>query len=243
MALIGCIAVLAGILTYFSIIFAFHRFTYKTWMFDAVIAAGMLLAALSWLQRGGTWLAWAAIALGVVWFIVSRVELSFRQPGQQKLRVGDPLPAMSLLKTDGMPFTERDLIASAPALLTLYRGWWCPTSKAQLNGILENYEDFRKRGVSVYAASVDEPDQAQAIQEYVGDRITILCSASEALLETIGVIDRRGAPWYDRMLYGAPKQCIAMPTTLAIDKDGKLLLVYRAARLDDRPRADAVLAI
>ena len=242
MAIIGCFFVLAGLLSYLCMLFVFHRFTYQTWIFDVVVGAGMVMEALSWFQRGGNWLSWGTILLGVIWFLVSRAELRIVGSKELNLREGDKVPAMAFLKTNGVQFTEQDLIANAPALLTLYRGWWCPTNKTQLNEVLENYENLRKRGVSIYAASVDEPAMAESIQEYVGDHITILCSASEAVLGKIGVIDKRGAPWYDRLIFGAPKRPIAMPSTLVIDKDGKIIFVSRSTRVDDRPRADAILA-
>ncbi len=242
MALIGGLLVPAAILTYFIRVFVFLRFSYKTWIFDAVVVLGMAIAALAWIQQGGSGLTWGAMLLGLVWFAVSRLELTVRGSKQLKLRVGDPVPAMSLWKTNGASFTEQDLIAGAPALLTFYRGWWCPTSKAQLTEFHQYYDSLRQRGLSIYAASVDEPEAADPIQQSVGDQITILCSTSEALLEEIGIRDRRGAAWYDRLFYGAPERPIAMPATLVIDKGGRISFVARSTRLDERPPAEAVLA-
>ena len=122
-----------------------------------------------------------------------------------------------------------DLVANAPVLLTMYRGWWCPTNKTQLNEIMENFERLRERGGSIYAASVDEPASAQALQAYVGNKITILCNTSEALLKKIGVFDRRGAPWYDQIILRAPEQPIAMLAALVINTDGKITYTARSA--------------
>jgi peroxiredoxin len=242
MTITGFFLVLAGVLSYFFMLFVLHSFTYKTWIFDVVIGAGMVMGALSWFQRGDNWLSSGTILLGVIWFLVSRTELRIIGSKDLNLRVGNEVPAMTLLKTDGTQFTEQDLIANAPALLALYRGWWCPSSKVQLDEINEYYERLHKKGVSIYAASVDEPAEAAPIQEHVGNRITILCSVSEAVLERIGVLDKKGAPWYDRIILGAPKRPIAMPTTLIINKDGKIIFVYRSSRVDERPGADEILA-
>ena len=45
-----------------------------------------------------------------------------------RVHVGDPMPAFTALDIAGRTMTERDLVSSAPALLVLYRGWWCPSS-------------------------------------------------------------------------------------------------------------------
>jgi peroxiredoxin len=242
MAIIGLVLVLGAIVSYLTMIFVLHRFTYKTWIFDTAVGAGMVLGAASWFQGGGDWLSWSVVALGIVWFLVSRIELRLVGSHELTLHVGDRVPAMAFLKTDGTRVTEQDLIANAPALLALYRGWWCPSSRAQLNVIMEQYESLSKRGVSLYAASVDEPEAAAPIQAYVGDRITILCSVSEEVLNRMGVLDERGAPWYDRIRFGAAERPIAMPATLVMDKDGSIIFAARAARVDEGLRVDGVFA-
>ena len=151
MTVIGFIIILGVIFSYFTMMFVFHRFTYKTWIFDALIGVGMVMVITSWFQEGGNWLLWIAIAHGVIWFLVSRAELRIVGSNKLNLSVGDNLPAMTFFKTDGTAYTEQDLIANAPALLALYRGWWCPLSKLQLDEIIGNYDLLKQKGVSIYA--------------------------------------------------------------------------------------------
>ncbi len=236
---LGLVFVLAGVLFYFMLIFVLHRFTYRTWMYDAMVFTGMVLAIIGWIIGDSSTLALTAIILGVVWFPVSRHELKLTGSQQLKLRKGDRVPAFTLLTTDGRQFTEQDLIAQAPALLELYRGWWCPSSKSQLDELYRDYESLSQAGLTLFAASVDEPTEAAPLQQRVGDKITILCGVSESLLDDVGVRDQRGAPWYDRILYGAPRQDISMPAALVIDKSGKIIFAYRSTQLDKRvPLAD-----
>jgi hypothetical protein len=97
-------------------------------------------------------------------------------------------------------------------------------------------------GPDTFAASVDAPEQAVGIQEHVGDGITIMCSFPVAVLDAMGARDRRGAPWYDRLLFRAPRGEIAMPTALVVDAAGLIVYAYRARRVDDRARPDDILA-
>ena len=242
MNILGLLLVLGAIVSYLTMIFGLHRFTYKTWVFDLTVGAGMVIGALSWLQEGGSWLLWSTITLGITWFLVSRLELRIVGSRALNLHAGDRLPAMTFLKTDGTLMTEQDLITNAPALLALYRGWWCPSSRVQLNAIMEHYDLLHTRGVSIYAASVDDPETATAIQEHVGSNITVLCSVSEEMLKQIGVVDRRGAPWYDRLLFGAVEQPIAMPATLVINTDGTIMFAFRSRRVDERPLVEEILS-
>lgn len=242
MTIVGLVIILGVFMAYLAMLFVFHRFTYKTWIFDVAVGTGMVMSAWSWFQEGGSWLSGSTLALGAMWFLVSRTELRLVGSKELYLRVGDKLPAMTFLKTDGTQFTEHDLTANGPALLTLYRGWWCPSSKVQLDEIIGKYRDLKKKGVSVFAASVDEPNEAAPIQEHVGNDIIILCSVPEEILSRYGVLDTKGAPWYDRIILGAPKRPIAMPATLVINKDGIILFASRSTRVDDGPRVDDILA-
>lgn len=242
MTIAGFIVVLGVLISYLTMLFVLHRFTYKTWIFDVAAVAGTIMGAAGWLRSGGSWLSWITMILGIIWFLVLKNELRILGSKELNIRVGDKVPTMTFLKTDGTPITEQDLIANAPALLALYRGWWCPSSKVQLNEIMANYENLNKKGVHIYAASVDEPEAAAPIQEHVGNKITILCDISEEVLKKIGVLDTKGAPWYDRIIFGAPKQPIAMPTTLIINKEGRIIFIARSTQVDDRPRANEILA-
>src|SRR5215831_19016688 len=151
MNIVGLVLVLGALVSYLTMIFGLHLFTYKTWMFDVPVGAGMVIGAVSWFQEGGSWIVWSTITLGIIWFLVSRLELRIVGSRALNLRVGDRVPAMTFLKTDGTQINEKELISNAPALLALYRGWWCPSSKLQLNAILEHYDLLHMRGVSIYA--------------------------------------------------------------------------------------------
>jgi hypothetical protein len=89
---------------------------------------------------------------------------------------------------------------------------------------------------------VDPREMAVGMQEYVGDTITIVCSFPVAVLEAIGARDRRGAPWYDRLLLHAPKGDIAMPTSLVVDASGRIVYAFRASRVDEHARPRDILA-
>jgi peroxiredoxin len=182
------------------------------------------------------------VAVGGVWFPLVRRELRIRGSEELLVRKGDQFPAMDVVTTQGEHVTDRDLAATAPVLFVLYRGWWCPSHKVQLDEMVAAYERLSNAGLSVFAASVDTPDEAQPIQQHVGDKITILCNVPESLLNELGTRDTRGAPWYDRLIFGARKQDIAMPTGFVIDASGTVVYSYRATTVDDRPDPDRILA-
>ena len=242
MEVVGLLLVAVAVVAYLAFVFALHRFTYRTWAFHALAGAGMALAVAGWALGGSRTVALAAILLGVAWFLVARHELKLVGSERLKVRVGDPVPAFTLSRVDGRLFTDHDLLASAPAFLGLYRGWWCPSSKAQMDGLLRDIGRLSDAGLTIFSASVDGPAEAAPMQQHVGDKITILCNLSESFLDDVGVRDQRGAPWYDRILYGAPRRDISMPAALVVGRDGRIVLARRSTRLDDPVPAADVLA-
>lgn len=122
------------------------------------------------------------------------------------------------------------------------RGWWCPSTRALLDELHRDHDRLRLAGLTTFAASVDPPSHATGLQEHVGEGITIVCSFPVAVLDTIGARDRRGAPWYDRLLFRAPPGAIAMPAWLVVDASRRILYAFRARRVDDRARPADILA-
>jgi peroxiredoxin len=243
MAIFGVSLVALGYISYLAMLFLFRRFTYRTWLFHAVVLAGIAMAVVGLAGGESAPPAWIAIGLGLVWFPLTRRELTLVGSERLNLRPGDRLPTFTALRSDGTPITDQDVVAQAPAVLALYRGWWCPSTRAQLDELLQDHNQMASAGLTTFAASVDPPEKAAGMQEHVGDRITIISGFPVAVLDAMGARDRRGAPWYDRLLLRAPRGDIAMPATLVVDASGRVVYAFRARRVDDRPRPSDILAV
>jgi peroxiredoxin len=242
MAVLGMSVVVLGYVAYVAMLFALRRFTYRTWLFHAVILLGIVLALVGLAIGDAPLPAWIAIGLGLAWFPLTRRELTIVGSTRLTLETGDRLPRFAALCPDGTPFTDQDVVARAPALLMLYRGWWCPSTRAMFDELHQDHELLARAGVTTFAASVDPPAQAAGMQEHVGDGITIVCSLPVAVLDSIGARDRRGAPWYDRLIFRAPRGDIAMPAALVVDTSGRIAYAFRARRVDEHARPRDILA-
>jgi len=229
MAVLGMSVVVLGYAGYLTMLFVLRRFTYRTWVFDAVILLGIVLAVVGLAVGDAGLPAWIGTGLGLAWFPLTRRELTIVGSARLTLQAGDRLPHFAALRSDGTPFTDQDLVVRAPALLVLYRGWWCPSTRAVLDELHRDLDRLTAAGLTLYAASVDPPALAAGMQEHVGDGITIVCSFPVAVLEAIGARDRRGAPWYDRLLFRAPRGDIATPAALVVDASGRITYAFSGA--------------
>jgi|GEM_PF-1477330 len=238
---LGLVLVLAALLSYLGMLFVAHRFTYKTWTFDGLAGVGIALAIAGWIAGEAPTVPIVTLVLGISWFVISRRELRLSGSNELLAHVGKPLPEFAASTVTGKPVTGQDLLAAAPTLLVLYRGWWCPSSKAQLGELIAAHEELAEAGLTIFAGSVDSPAESAPMQEYVGDSITILCNVPESFLDEVGVRDSRGAPWYDRALFGAAERAIAMPTALVVERSGRVVFAYRAKSVDDRAAPALIL--
>jgi peroxiredoxin len=239
---LGLLLVVGAVVAYLLLLFVVHGFTYRTWRFHVTVIAGVTLAVAGWLAGGSGPVALLAIVAGVTWFVVTWRELRLVGSTGLAVRPGDAVPRFAATTVEGAPFTDGDLVSDAPALLVLYRGWWCPSSRAQLDEIVRRRGELTAAGVSVFAGSVDSPAEAAPMQDHLGPGITVLCDVPTSLLDAIGIRDTRGAPWYDRLIFGAACRDISMPDSLLVDGSGRIRYVHRSSTVDDRPLTSDVLA-
>ena len=236
---IGVAITVVAVVGYFGMLAA-HRFTYETWAFDVPVVFGTVVAiAGGMMEASWTPAVWAPVAAGA-WFWVSRAELIIPSAPSEHPNVGDAVPAFEVATIDGGRFTQDDLVDAAPAVLALFRGWWCPASKLQVEGLIEDLSRLDGQGLSVFALSVDSPEDSAWLVEYVGSTVTVLCGANEDVLDAFGSRDDRGVRWYTQRLDGEPAHDIARPSTFVVDGTGTITFVHRSTRVDERSGLAAI---
>lgn len=241
MTVAGLLLVIATVVVYLVLAFVVHR-TYPTWWFDVGVGAGVAMGLTGWVLDRSPWLTGLVVVLGGAWFVLSRRELGLTGPPGLSVAVGDSLPPFHVTTTSGAAFTEHDLAAAGPALLVLYRGWWCPYCTTQLDELHREQQVFTEAGMQVFAVSVDRPEETAALQRRFGETVTFLSDPDGAMLDSVGVRDPDGAAWYDRVVYGVPKGDISLPAVLVVGHDGRICYTYRSPRIDIRANPEDILA-
>ncbi|MGI3183867.1 redoxin domain-containing protein [Nioella aestuarii] len=83
-------------------------------------------------------------------------------------RTGDIIPDFKFNTLDGEGWHSRGRISGYFALLTIYRGKWCPYCKAQLQALDALHASFLDVGVSPVAVSADTRARAETSQRDYG---------------------------------------------------------------------------
>jgi len=83
------------------------------------------------------------------------------QRGKQR---GDVAPDFALAGPDGNLVALSEVLRRGPAVLSFYRGEWCPFCKAELNALLSAQPEMARMGATLLLISPEPPSQ-----ELVGD--------------------------------------------------------------------------
>ena len=155
---------------------------------------------------------------------------------QQPAAAVDALaPDFAGLDADGKEFRLSDLRGS-PVLLKFYRGYWCPYCVAELAQLNEFAKDFAALGVKLVAVSSDGPDELRPFKRKHNWDITLLADPALAIHRLYNVQQRNFTP------RRGPFRELAIPTTILIDRDRRVLWLDQAVDFRVRPQAAMVLA-
>ena len=97
---------------------------------------------------------------------------------------------------------------------------WCPPCRRELAQFQDRLDDFRRLGVQILAVSVDEPGNSDAVRDFADELgleyDVLLADATTA--EAYTVLNER---LFDR------RRALAIPTSLLVDQEGRIIKVYR----------------
>jgi peroxiredoxin len=149
--------------------------------------------------------------------------------------VGSVAPDFTAIDAGGRQFRLSDL-RSRPVLLKFYRGFWCPYCVAELEQLNRYAAEFEKLGVSLIAVSSDRADELEPFARKHNWGIRLLADPELAIHRLYNVQSRKFTP------KRGPFRDLAIPTTILLDKDGRVLWLEQTGNFRVRPQADMVLA-
>jgi len=120
-------------------------------------------------------------------FHKSTQELVATSQHENALKVGDKAPDFTLNDQDGNAVALKDLLADGPAVLTFYRGVWCPYCNIELKALEGVAEDIKSRGASLVAISMQGAEDSRKSQSDNSLSYPILTDQNGELSEKLGI--------------------------------------------------------
>jgi peroxiredoxin len=202
-----------------------------------MVLAVLLAGAGVLLQPGIAGYALGAIAVvpALLFLLATSTSGLPRQTLAVAVAVGQPAPDFSLTDADGLPFRLSEL-RGMPVLLKFYRGYWCPYCVGELAQLDRHAEDFATLGIRLVSVSSDRVDELAPFRRKHDWAIRLLADPELIVHRLYNVQSRKFTP------RRGPFRDLAIPTTILIDRDGRVLWVEQTPDFRVRPQADMVLA-
>lgn len=114
---------------------------------------------------------------------------ALRASGQAEraLKAGQPAPAFSLPDDEGNLVSLADLLARGPAIVTFYRGVWCPYCNADLKALQAALPEIQAAGASLVSISPQTAANSRKAKRDNGLTFPILGDAGNAVAAAYGL--------------------------------------------------------
>ena len=151
------------------------------------------------------------------------------------LKEGDEFPDFQLASADGRFIRRTDLLAHGPAVISFYRGAWCPYCSAELNALAEIAPQIRAAGATLAAITPDAGGTALRTKIDRGLDFEILCDLDNTLALECGLMfpvpDEIRATYMQRnidfvRIYGNDAWMLPTPATYVVRRDGIIAMAY-----------------
>lgn len=168
--------------------------------------------------------------------IPAEIREIMRQAGQEladsgqadhALSAGAQAPRFSLPAATGQTVSLDDLLAEGPAVLTFYRGAWCPYCNIALRSLQQHHDAITARGARLAAVSPQIPDESLTLVEKHDLAFDVLSDIGSDTAKSYGLafdLPDALAAVYDKLGFdlqrvndGHPRT-LPLPATYVIDR-------------------------
>jgi peroxiredoxin len=165
-------------------------------------------------------------------------------------KAGDAWPAAALTDALGRPFDLSALLADRPAIVTFYRGGWCPYCNLELRAWRKALPELDAAGAALVAVSPERPDHSLSTAEKNDLAFPVLSDAGSRLAAALGIrftLSETVRPFYERAGHALPERhgdgdwALPMPATFVVARGGRIEAAF--VEPDYRKRTEPAAAL
>ncbi|WP_338776465.1 peroxiredoxin-like family protein [Metabacillus sp. FJAT-52054] len=177
-------------------------------------------------------------------------ELENSQEGKG-LQVGDQIPDFVLPDANGKEISITDILKKGPAVITFYRGGWCPYCNMELKAYQSILDEIHEAGAELVAISPESPDASLSTKEKNDLSFHVLSDQGNRTAQDFNLVYRM--PEYLIEIYkekgldipghnGDESWSIPVSATFIADQNGNIIYEYTKADYKDRAEPSEILA-
>jgi len=149
----------------------------------------------------------------------------------QALKAGMPAPDFDLPELDGQRIRLSDMLAQGPAVISFYRGAWCPYCNLEMQALQQALPDIKRAGGTLIAIAPELPEHAGEIRDKGNLTFPLLHDWENGVARKYGLVF--SLPESLRSLYqgfaidladsqGNERFELPVPATYIIARDGRI---------------------
>ena len=154
--------------------------------------------------------------------------------GSATPKVGEQFPDFNLKNHLFQARKLTDYIATGPAIITFYRGGWCPYCNLELKAYQAYLSEIKELGASIVAISPELPDASLTTHEKNELKFDVLSDSNSEFAQQLGLafrLDDRLKPIYDD--FGIDLQALngndsllPLPSTFLVNKEATIVSAH-----------------
>jgi peroxiredoxin len=113
--------------------------------------------------------------------------LAQAQTNSTPLKVGDPIPDVTLRTEQDTEVSLRKLVSEKPTVLIFYRGGWCPFCNRHLQSLAGIEKDLADAGLQLLAISMDHPSKLRETPHHDELGYSLLSDSDAAAAKAFGI--------------------------------------------------------
>lgn len=170
---------------------------------------------------------------------------------EQALGPGDTAPGFTLPDARGRPVSLDGLLAQGPAVVTFYRGGWCPYCSIQLRAYQAAMPQMSALGARLVAISPQRPDASLSTAETNALTFEVLSDAGNAVARRFGLVYALPQELRDALrannkdlatINGDENWELPVPATYVIAPDRRVALAFLDVDYRNRLGPDDIVA-
>lgn len=164
---------------------------------------------------------------------------------ESALKEGDTVPMFELPDASGNTVRLAEILAKGPAIISFYRGAWCPFCNLELRALQREIEAVAHAGATLVAISPNTPDESLSLMDENELTFPVLSDADNAVAKHFNLVyemEEGLVEFYrdigrdiDKM-NGSDKWELPVPATYVVDQQG--VIRYAFVDLNHRVRAE-----
>ena len=170
---------------------------------------------------------------------------------EQSAGEGSAAPDFSLPNAHGEPVASEALWGDGPAVVSFYRGGWCPYCNIELKALQDRLPEIEALGARLVAITPETPDNALSTQEKNEIGFDVLSDGGNRVASAFGLTFRLPDEVNDiykgfgidlEASNGEGSQTLPVPATFVIGKGGTVLKAFVDADYTQRLEPDEIVA-